>query len=324
MSSIDNDNNNSQDSLSYTMIEGDPTVSKILEEEQFYGYEKSKPLQLDDSFIELYDEIIRDRSILYADYFLRFGANKEFVKKSLALWGHLGIKLKSIDILDEKFMASDGDFEITQEFLDSITTSSPKHLPIHLTSPSKNQKLNAQTNLITMASPSGKVEDNGILYSNIILPSLNNVLTSSIYAHEITHTQINSKDQCGNILNTETLPILLGEIFAYQLDKSGKNIERMRNLRLKWLVTSLYRLMTIKNMAYSSKMEIDTYIQSTIQAIKLSNIYMLDNINIKKSILEYIKMIIEEEASLKDMLDYFDANFADCSHELKDLKILHR
>ena len=175
-----------------------------------------------------------------------------------------------------------------------------------------------------MESPTGKIEDNSILYSNIILPNINNALTSCIYAHEITHSQTNSKDQCGNILNTETLPILMEEIFCFKLDGSLKSVIRMRNLRLLWLVKNLYRLMEIKNMAFSSKIEFDTYIKSTIQAIKLSNIYINGSANIKKEIQSYINRIVAEEASLMEMLNHYEANFEECNHTLKDLKILYK
>ncbi|MDE6292656.1 MAG: hypothetical protein K2L98_03130, partial [Bacilli bacterium] len=269
-------------------------------------------------------EIVDDKSILYAERFLRFGASKKFVKGSIELWKELGINLQQIDILDESFPTEDGEFAITKEFIDSIVTAHPEKLPIHFVHPFRGNQFNAKTNFINMESPTGNVEDNSILYSNILLPNINSVLTSSIYAHEITHTQVNIKNQCGNLLNTETLPILVEEIFGYKLDRSLKSIERMRNLRLLWLVKNLYRMMEIKNMAFSSKIGYDTYIKSTIQAIKLSNIYINGSENIKKEIQRYINRIIAEEASLIEMLEHYEANFEECSHKLKDLKILYK
>lgn len=316
--------NTEKDLLSYTIIEGDPTIQDIRDEESFFGYEISSPLQLDSSFIDLYDEIVDDKSILYAERFLGFGASKKFVKGSIELWKELGINLQQIDILDENFPTEEGEFAITKEFIDSIITAHPEKLPIHLAHPLRGIRFNAKTNFINMESPTGNIEDNSILYSNILLPNINNVLTSSFYAHEITHTQVNSKDQCGNLLNTETLPIVVEEIFGYKLDSSLKSVERIRNLRLLWLVKNLYHQMEIKNMAFSSKIGFDTYIKSVIQAIKLSNIYINGSDNIKKEIQSYINRIIAEEASLIEMLNYYEANFEECNHRLKDLKILYK
>lgn len=316
--------NTDKDLLSYTIIEGDPTIQDVRYEENFFGYESSNPLSLDSSFIALFDEIAEDKSILYAENFFRLGASKKFVKDSIKLWETLGINLQPIDILDERFPVEDGDFMITEEFNDSIITDHPKKMPIHLRRSPRGRKMDAETNYITMESTTGKVEDNSILYSNIILPNINNVLTSSIYAHEITHSQTNRKDQCGNLLNIETLPILIEEIFCCKLDNSLKSAIRIRNLRLLWFAKNLYQIMAIKNMAFSSKIEFDTYIKSTIQAIKLSNIYINGSANTKKEIQSYINRIIAEEASLMEMLNHYEANFEECNHTLKDLKILYK
>ncbi len=316
--------NTEKDLLSYTIIEGDPTIQSVRDEENFFGYEKSNPLSLDSSFIDLYDEIVSDKSILYAEKFFRLGASKKFVKDSIKLWEELGINLQQIDILDENFPLEEGEATITEEFYNSIITAHPEKLPIHIDRSLRNKQWEAITNYISMYSITEKVEDNSMLYSNIILPNINNALTSCIYAHEITHSQVNSKDQCGNILNTETLPILIEEIFCCKLDSSLKSVIRMRNLRLLWFVKNLYRLMATKNMAFSSKIEFDTYIKSTIQAIKLSNIYINGSENIKKEIQSFINRIIAEEASLMEMLNHYEANFAECEHQLKDLKILYK
>ena len=105
--------NSEKDLLSYTIIEGDPTIQDVRDEENFFGYENSNPLSLDSSLIDLYDEIVDDKSILYAEKFFRLGASKKFVRDSIGLWKELGINLQQIDILDENFPLEEGEVVIT-------------------------------------------------------------------------------------------------------------------------------------------------------------------------------------------------------------------
>lgn len=309
-------------SFNYSEIEGDPTKQEILAKERFYGYDSSKPLILDYStYRNLYNSIIHDKNIRFSEYFLGCLVSEKQLKKSVSIWDDLGIKLYEIDILDSSYgNVEEGGFILTQEFLDAIRAGHPSILPITFNR-KKRGTLYGCVESISLTASSNNPEDNGILYRNVDLSRLGKKVTTCIYNHEITHTQLNSKQSCQSLLDIETVPILLEAIFAGKIDPSGDTLKKLRNSRLLEIAKYLHSYLTIPNMAYVSRIESDTYIKSILQAIQLSNIYLTGNSNIRKEIQEYINRIFLEQVSVQDMLNHYNANLDEVPKELKRLKV---
>lgn len=305
---------------SYNEIEGDTTKEEILEKESFYGMEATSPLILDSQYEKLYDQIVSDKSILTSKNFLGFNVSEKQLRSSISLWDDLGIQLHDIDILDPSYgYVEDGGFVITQEFIDSISTDHPSRLPI-VFNKRKRGKLFGHIESLSMHSPENNPDENAEIYVCIELAKTNRNLAICSYNHEIAHTQINSRLCSNNLLDMETIPILIEEIFASKID-DGKTLERLRNLRLLDIVRSLYVYETVPNLAFVSRIDSDTYIKSTLQAIKLANIYLKGNENIKKEMQEYINHIFAEERSIQDMLYDYDASIERVPKNLSKLKV---
>lgn len=307
--------------FNYSEIEGDPTKQEILEKERFYDYDASKPLILDSTYKDLYNSIIDDKDILFLEHFFGCHVSKKLLKSSISIWDDLGIELYEIGMIDKSYgSVTEGGFTITQEFIDAIKFAHPYELPISFNR-GKKGKLYCQVESISIEATSNNPEDKFVLYTNIDLSSLDSKITACFYGHEITHTQLYSKRSCKSLLDIETLPIFIEEIFASKIDVSGNTLEKLRNLRLLEIARYLYAYSTIPNMDYSSRIELDTYIKSTLQAIQLVNIYLTSNKNIQKEIQNYINRIFSEQSSVQDMLNQFNANIDEVPKSLKKLKV---
>lgn len=307
--------------FNYSEIEGDPTKQEILEKEKFYGYDPSKPLILDSSYKDLYNSIIDDKAILSSKHFFGWNASKKQLKSSISIWDDLGIKLHEIDMLDSSYKFVDNaEFIVTQEFIDAVKTIHPSELPITFNR-KKIGKLYGLIHIIEMNGASNSPEDNSVLYCNIDLSRLSNKITPCVYNHEITHSQLDTRNSCQNLLDIDTLPILMEEIFANKIDNSGNTLEKLRNIRLLEILKTLYSYTTIPNMAYISRIECDAYIKSTFQAIQLANIYLTGNPNIQKEMHKYINKIFSEQFSVQDMLNQYNANIEDVPKCLKKLRV---
>ena len=303
----------------YTEIEGDPTKEEIQEKEKFYGYGPTKPLEYDDTYMDLYNSIIHDKSIMSAERVPVRNVDEKRLRESVSIWSDLGIKLYEIDMLDRAYgNVASGNFTLTQEFLDAIRDAHPSELPITFHR-GEGGKFYGHVERMCMKSAS-RPEDNALLYSCILLPRLGNKITPCIYNHEITHTQLDSGDCCQNLLDSETIPTIIEEIFASKIDPSGNTLERIRNVRLLSIVRLLTDYLNIPDMDYVNRIESDTCIKSTLQATKIANIWLTSKPSIRNEIQGYIDRIFREEASVQDMLNQYEANLDEIPKSLRYLK----
>ena len=308
----------SKNMFEYRIVPGDPTIGDVRNREKFYGYTKCSPLYLNESFRELYNAIISDQSIMSSNNFKVSLVSEKYLKDSITIWENLGIRLQEIDMIIESEAAKEGMFIIDQKFLDGIKSVHPFELPIKFINDSKIKMLDGKIEFIEIAIPNNS-ERNSVLYKNISLTNVNNELTVCAYNHEIAHTQSGGYT---SILDTETIPIFIGDIFANKVDSSGETLKTIRYYNLLSLATMLYKLATFKNIAFISKIRMDTYIKSILQGIKLANTYLFGTPEVQKEMINYVNQIFSENLSAMDMLEKFECDFSNVSKDINVLKLV--
>jgi len=175
-----------------------------------------------------------------------------------------------------------------------------------------------------------------IYYKKIKIRESIDDFTSSEVTHEITHTQQESEKGIINYqTNVETLPILL-EILHY-IEKSSVSDHQSRVImrRFNSLVDNISKLeaLLIKStlLKYVARLDIDkyaevieeeiislsTYIESTLKALNLSDIYQTSNELIKKEIISYIQAIFSGNKSVEDFLEHYDTTFDSSLNQLQ-------
>lgn len=161
--------------------------------------------------------------------------------------------------------------------------------------------------------------------------------TPSTITHEITHTQQESKEGILNYYtNSEVLTIFL-EILHY-IEKSSQS-ERAILSKIQTLANDIYSLKVLLNkkshpdkvplifvepadVLEANIIETNTYIESTLKALNLIDIYINSNENIKKEIINYIQNIFDANRSVEDFLEYYDTTFESSLNTLQK-KIKH-
>lgn len=298
----------------YKFSENDSTIKEIRDKESFYGCCETKPLSFDSSYEDLFYSIRNDESILGNVFSPSFFVNKKYVKNSISLWESLGIQLQDIDILDKYYPMDSHQGEVTQDFLDALSASNPAQLPIVF-----KWFNDVEAKVVSFEMKYNNPDNYGLIFQKIILPIFNSKLTSCFYAHEIAHTQ---PVIMSSLLNDETIPILVEEIFASILDPSSKTLKQIRYRRLNQLMQMLYILANVKNISFESKIIYDTYIQSTLQAIKLANTYLFGTSSLQREIIKYINQIFQGNLFIEEMLAHFEANLEDVPRDINMLKMV--
>lgn len=305
--------------FNYDIKENDNTIESELDKKKSCGYKRIEPFIYDRSYAVLNDSILRDEEIISSGLYQRCSTDKKFIKKSVGLWKDLDIRLHRVLFINKS---------------SEIKLVHPSDLPVKLVSSSEytlaSSRLSSyeyftsdSADVETLKSnASFEMDENGVLMEKIELPIIGNRLTSCCYNHEITHTQLLSvKESCTDILNSETLPFFIGEVFASAMDKSGKILRTLRNDSLISYAENLYSIATSQDISFKDRVEFDTYNKSILQAIYLSNIYHCGNDSIKNEIRSYIGKIFDGEKSVEDMLDKYEAHVENVP---KDIAVLRK
>lgn len=304
--------------FNYKELEGDITKDVILRRAEFYNHEKPVPLSYDSSYVSLYNAIVNDKEIVSSINKLGGVTNLKNVKKSCYLWDTLDIDRHGVYVYNGE-TESQGHFVITKDFIDKISFLDGEKIPIEFINGQKAKNFSGKVELLTLENETG---NKGVLFSKIYLPKLGDKLTSCIYNHELTHVQLNSLENGGakSILNTEVLPIFMEEVFAEEQDYTHETLEKIRNLRLYNIARNLSIFIKSKNLSYLSRIELDKYISSSIEAISLANIYFNNRKKVQKEMINYVNDIFNENKNVEDMLNHFDSNLDEVAKDKKVLK----
>lgn len=147
--------------------------------------------------------------------------------------------------------------------------------------------------------------------------------TPTIITHEITHTQLDSVT-LRYYNNYEFLPILLEII--HEIEKSSLNEKLLRTAarRIAYLIKDIYSLgALLRRKAYlllltdnhsnetieSDIIECSVYIESTLKALNLSEIYNKANEVLRKEIRNYIQSVLDANRTIEEFLDFYEITF---------------
>ena len=304
--------------FNYKELEGDITKDVILKRAEFYNQVKPVPLNYDSSYVSLYNAIVNDKDIVSSVNKLGGVTNLKNVKSSCYLWDLLDIIRHDVNVYSGE-TNNDEEFAVTSDFIDKVTILDGERIPILFINGQKAKNFSGKVELLTLESETG---NKAVLFSKIYLPRLGDKLTSCIYNHELTHVQLNSLENGGSksLLNTEVLPIFIEEVFAEKQDYSYETLERIRNLRLYNIARNLSVFIKYKNLSYLSRIELDKYNSSSIEAINLANIYFNSRKKVQKEMINYVNHIFNEKKNVEDMLNHFDSNLEDVVKDKKTLK----
>lgn len=132
------------------------------------------------------------------------------------------------------------------------------------------------------------------------------------YIHEIAHTQLMSKK--GSILNfknQEVIPIFLELLASANVD-DGKLLNDSVKIRLRELASGMKLLKYKSNSNMFDKENIlksCSYIESTLVALDLFDLYCNSSISTQKEILSNIENIFDGKVSTELVLDNYDINY---------------
>lgn len=287
--------------MEYKMIEKDPTIQKVRKREKSFGLQETKPLQWDESYEQLGNEILENEEIINSRTYPQIGIDRKSVLQSIKLWEELGITLQDIRILMN---------------YSRIQQSHPSNLPITWTK-NKNQSSGIQCYLARRTANNEMVP----IFMNVELPIYTTEITSSIYAHEIAHSQLlRVGEGTQDIYNTEMIPIWMEFLFANQLDPTGETLKRMKYFRLAEMGQYLQSQEKIEDIAFISKVQMDTYIQSILEAIQLTSIYLSSPKKIQQEMIWKINQVFQGNLLVEDILGQYDSDLESTSKDIKVLK----
>ena len=150
----------------------------------------------------------------------------------------------------------------------------------------------------------GKVET-VFSFDKINLGSICTQVTPCVYAHELTHSQLQSnRGAIKYYENIECLSYFIEQVVALELSED----EEILKLMDKFIKVELVKLINdLEKMSKDLDDLYDTgkYLISTIKALKLFSLYYNGSIFMKLDMLEKVQKIFDGEMQLEDLLDMY-------------------
>lgn len=297
----------------------DESKKKVRAQERFHGFDKTRLIKYGEQFKTFKEECDADLVLKqYGQVFCQ-PTSISVVRESYQLWDALGINIHDIPFLDLGFSFMDESIDITEDMLTDVKLVDPYELPIVI-SDAQNGYIGG---LVSFQMFDSLSIVNKTLFLGMFLPAFGNDFTSCAYLHEVSHSQIINANAHGkDMLNREVIPILIEQIVAGKLDDRLDLLRRVRYFRINCMASNLSSLLTLE-IPYESRVQVDTFIKSTIEAIKLANIYFSSKVDGQKEMLSYINSLFAGKRNVDDMLQFYDIDYQD--FDLASLrKIRHR
>lgn len=161
-----------------------------------------------------------------------------------------------------------------------------------------------------------------IIYERICLGTIPTSCTGGIISHEITHSQIdNHKKITKSFYNHEVIPIFLQLVHNLEKGEDGVYLEIdkiFRTIEISDLITEL----NIYHQSSDAKitdalLNATRYLESTIKAFMLFEIYLNSNNRIKNDIFNIIQKIFNGEKTVEYLLDKYNITLQNSSKLLQ-------
>lgn len=202
---------------------------------------------------------------------------------------------------------------------------SPFDIPIIL---DDGHSMNGETLKMLILIPKGFVpNDIGIMlpFSHIKLGNQLTKLSSSTYIHEIAHTQQESNSgYAESYLNKEVISVFLEKLSALESDPSGKLLCISEKTRFMYIARLMEQLVLSENgsiLSDDEKLEYSMYIQSTLLAEKLFDMYLQERKQKNKDKYIYdIQGVFDGNQTIEDIINRRNITV----NQGKDLSLIKR
>lgn len=297
----------------YEINPNDESIKIVENDESFYNYDKTNLHNFDKSYEELYSDILNDDRIVENYIYPKENFNKKDVLDSILLWKKLGITLHDVNVF--KKLRSDNFFVLyNRGVLNSYEMKDPAFLKVDF----KNiPQIDSSTRIVEINEKNYK----DVAFKKIVVPKVDYRLASTIYAHEMSHVQMVSKDGgTNNIMYEELIPILMEFIFADKIDYSSFTLKYVKNERLMCICNSLNLLAMGNKLSYLNRVTMEKYIISSIYAFKLFEMYYDGSIETRKEILHDINEVFDGNIVVDNMINKYNLDLEDKEKTIKLIK----
>lgn len=251
-----------------------------------------------DSYLMILQDMLEFDKRVYKSFYhpTTFDYGKKEVKEALNFFDKLNIALRDVYIEHDK----------------DIILSNPKDIPLYVDYVSLDHHYTSSIKYRYFLN--NNVTD--IAFSYIYVSKLNIDYSKIAYIHEITHSQVNGIYNINDELDRELLSIYMELLYAKLTFKNNKHLYH----RLDGLKSNIAYLANENNNDKKKYFANKVYIKSTLQAIKLYNLYLDSNKMVRKEINSYIQKVFDKDILLEAMLNHFDINYESSKDNLRTLK----
>lgn len=298
------------DVIYYDSVPMDYNMEEIELLNRFYGYKEGIRYIDIEKLYELSNLLFNKKTDF--NYKPIYTNKKIIIKNVKKFYEKLGIYFENIKFLNEK------EDDILNDFLNCFLSDnmiSPYDLPITFIDDNIlmcGRELHYQV----LGDNVLGLQDEEICFNSIELSKSGNTLSSISYTHELMHVALlHKKGSIQDYLNNELLSIFFERL--YSLYSTSKTSIYSYPIRLNSLKNDIKLLANSDN--YYEKSISSSYIESTIKALYLYNLYYSHKDNIRKEIILSVNKVLDGSNTLEEMLNKFDINYTDSLEYTKKL-----
>ena len=157
-----------------------------------------------------------------------------------------------------------------------------------------------------------------IAFPEIFIDSTIGDLSPLVYAHELTHTQIEStKNACHDYQNCELISIFNEKLFALELDPTGTLLKEIEKRRFKSIKKNIEKLLNSSEYSPFELFKSSFYINSALKATHLFDKYLQSDEEGKRRIINGIQRVFDGEISVENLLEENNITYENsCNVEL--------
>lgn len=157
-----------------------------------------------------------------------------------------------------------------------------------------------------------------IAFPEIFIDSTIGDLSPLVYAHELTHTQIESvKNACHNYQNCELISIFNEKLCALELDPTGTLLKEIEKRRFKSLSKNIEKLLNPTEYSPFELFKSSFYINSALKATHLFDKYLQSDEEGKRRIINGVQRVFDGEISVEILLEENNITYENsCNVEL--------